>query len=79
MAGRGAEPAHVLRDEGATGALPTGRPSGGGLGLEGMRYRLESVGGQFDTASAADAGGTVFTATAWLPLRAAEVDLEGTR
>ena len=68
-----------LVDEGATGALPTGRPSGGGLGLEGMRYRLESVGGQFDTASAADAGGTVFTATAWLPLRAAEVDLEGTR
>lgn len=52
---------------------------GGGLGIAGMRYRLETAGGQLAVTSGHEGGGTVFTATAWLPLRAAEVDLEGTR
>lgn len=65
-----------LLDAEATGPLPTARP-GGGLGVESMRYRVESVGGHLVTDVEPDAGGRVFTATAWLPLRATEVTPEG--
>lgn len=42
-----------------------------GSGLEGMRRRLESVGGRLDTRRGSTADGATFTTTAWLPLRAA--------
>lgn len=67
-----------LIDDATTQQVPTGVPRGG-LGLDGMRYRLESAGGQLAAQESTEAGGRVFTATAWLPLRAAEVDVEGTR
>ncbi|GAB2885442.1 sensor histidine kinase [Nocardioides pacificus] len=44
-----------------------------GRGLDGMRRRLESVGGRLDVRRRDDAGGgSTFTATAWVPLRAQE-------
>ncbi|MEI2776582.1 MAG: histidine kinase [Tetrasphaera sp.] len=62
----------------STRPLPTAGPNAsGGLGVDSMRYRLESVGGQLVTDVEPDAGGRVFTATAWLPLRSAEVTAEG--
>jgi signal transduction histidine kinase len=45
--------------------------SDGGLGIDGMRRRLESVGGRLSTRRRADLEGTSFTATAWIPTRAA--------
>ena len=47
-------------------------PTSPGQGLEGMRRRLESVGGRLDVRRrvAADGGpGATFTATAWMPVR----------
>ncbi len=41
-----------------------------GQGLEGMRRRLESVGGRLDVRRRSEAGGPTFTATAWVPVRA---------
>ncbi|WP_028645211.1 sensor histidine kinase [Nocardioides sp. URHA0020] len=40
-----------------------------GQGLEGMRRRLESVGGRLDVRRREEAGGPTFTATAWVPVR----------
>jgi signal transduction histidine kinase len=40
-----------------------------GQGLDGMRRRLESVGGKLDVRRRAEAGGPTFTATAWVPVR----------
>ncbi|WP_426245115.1 sensor histidine kinase [Nocardioides sp. LHG3406-4] len=45
---------------------PAGSP---GQGLEGMRRRLESVGGRLDVRRRGEDSGQTFTATAWLPLR----------
>ena len=42
-------------------------PTGGGQGLDGMRRRLESVGGRLDVRRRDDP--PTFTATAWLPVR----------
>ncbi|CAI9418453.1 sensor histidine kinase [Nocardioides sp. T2.26MG-1] len=42
-------------------------PTTGGQGLEGMRRRLESVGGRLDVRRRSDP--PTFTATAWLPVR----------
>jgi signal transduction histidine kinase len=39
----------------------------GGQGLDGMRRRLESVGGRLDVRRRSDP--PTFTATAWLPVR----------
>ena len=39
-----------------------------GQGLDGMRRRLESVGGRLDVRRREEAGGATFTATAWVPL-----------
>jgi signal transduction histidine kinase len=40
-----------------------------GQGLEGMRRRLESVGGRLDVRRREEDGRTTFTATAWIPVR----------
>lgn len=40
-----------------------------GHGLEGMRRRLEAVGGRLDVLRREEPGGATFTATAWVPLR----------
>ncbi len=40
-----------------------------GQGLEGMRRRLESVGGRLDVRRREESGGATFTATAWVPVR----------
>jgi signal transduction histidine kinase len=44
------------------------RPGPPGQGLDGMRRRLESVGGRLDVRRRDDAGEPTFTATAWLPV-----------
>jgi signal transduction histidine kinase len=44
-------------------------PEHQGQGLDGMRRRLESVGGRLDVRRRAEAGGPTFTATAWVPVR----------
>ncbi|PZF85917.1 hypothetical protein C1I92_03300 [Jiangella anatolica] len=51
-------------------AAPAGTVAGGGAGLEGMRRRLESVGGRLDVRRRDEDGRTTFTATAWVPVRA---------
>jgi signal transduction histidine kinase len=43
---------------------------GSGQGLEGMRRRLEAVGGRMDVRRREDHDGTTFTTTAWVPVRA---------
>jgi signal transduction histidine kinase len=40
-----------------------------GLGIDGMRRRLESVGGRLTAQRRDEPGGAVFTATAWIPVR----------
>ncbi len=45
-------------------------PEPGGQGLDGMRRRLESVGGRLDVRRRDEAVGPTFTATAWVPVRA---------
>ncbi|SEE65585.1 sensor histidine kinase [Jiangella alba] len=42
----------------------------GGAGLDGMRRRLESVGGRLDVRRRDEDGRSTFTATAWVPVRA---------
>ncbi len=44
-------------------------PEHRGQGLDGMRRRLESVGGRLDVRRRAEPGGPTFTATAWVPVR----------
>ncbi len=78
--GRRGEPIHVDRDwrgelrievenvvdrDGGTALL------GEGMGLPGMRRRLESVGGRLDTRRRERDGSTTWTSTAWIPLRPA--------
>jgi signal transduction histidine kinase len=46
-------------------------PEHAGQGLDGMRRRLEAVGGRLDVRRRAEPGGPTFTATAWVPVRAA--------
>ncbi|GAA3549375.1 sensor histidine kinase [Nocardioides daeguensis] len=72
--GRRDQPVHVERHwEGdlrieVRNALPAGDPApGGGQGLDGMRRRLEAVGGRLDVRRRADP--PTFTATAWVPVR----------
>lgn len=42
---------------------------GSGQGVDGMRRRLEAVGGRLDVRRREEAGGPTFTATAWVPVR----------
>ncbi len=42
-----------------------------GQGVEGMRRRLESIGGRLDVRRRDEAGASTYTATAWVPLRQA--------
>lgn len=44
-------------------------PERQGQGVEGMRRRLEAVGGRLDVRRRAEVGGPTFTATAWVPVR----------
>ena len=46
-----------------------GETAEGGQGLDGMRRRLESVGGRVDVRRREEAAGTTFTTTAWVPVR----------
>ena len=50
-------------------ALAEPVPEHRGQGLDGMRRRLESVGGRLDVRRRAEPGGPTFTATAWVPVR----------
>jgi hypothetical protein len=54
-------------DSAQPGPAPTGQ------GLEGMRRRLESVGGKLDVRRRDSLDGPVFTATAWVPARRSEL------
>lgn len=59
-----------LRIEVRNGVDATAAPTpAGGLGVDGMRRRLESVGGRLDVRRRDDADGATFSATAWIPLR----------
>jgi signal transduction histidine kinase len=55
-------------DTGTETGSETGEASPG-QGLEGMRRRLESVGGRLDVRRREESGGATFTATAWVPVR----------
>ena len=47
-----------------------GSPAGGaGRGLDGMRRRLESIGGHLDVRRREQPAGTTFTVTAWMPVQ----------
>jgi signal transduction histidine kinase len=74
--GRRGEPVFVerhwegeLRIEVRNVIEPGQADTGPGQGLEGMRRRLESVGGHFDARRREEAGGATFTTTAWVPVR----------
>lgn len=45
--------------------------SGAGQGVEGMRRRLEAVGGRLDVRRRDESGGSTYTTTAWVPVRSA--------
>jgi hypothetical protein len=47
----------------------TGAPAETGLGIDGMRRRLESVGGRLDVRRRLADDTPTFTVTAWIPLR----------
>ena len=49
---------------------PGGEVTGPRHGLDGMRRRLESVGGRLDVRRREEEGRATFTATAWIPVRA---------
>ncbi len=53
----------------STPALSTPNAGRRGLGLEGMRTRLDSVGGRLDVRRRDERDGPTFTVTAWVPLR----------
>ena len=53
----------------ATWSSPAPRQAAPGHGLDGMRRRLESVGGRLDVRRRDEGGRTTFTATAWIPVR----------
>lgn len=76
--GRRGEPVYVERHwEGelrieVRNVVETSVPEGGngpGQGLDGMRRRLEAVGGRLDVRRREEPGGPTFTATAWVPVR----------
>lgn len=50
-------------------STPTSAPATGGRGLEGMRRRLESIGGHLDVRRREQPAGATFTVTAWMPVR----------
>lgn len=56
---------NVIGSPDDTGTIPLGT----GQGLEGMRRRLEAVGGRFDVRRREEPDGVSFTATAWVPVR----------
>lgn len=65
-------PIQASHGAGPVAAGPVPPTDGPRLGLEGMRARLEAVGGRLDVRRRSDPGvGPTFTATAWMPIRAA--------
>lgn len=74
--GRRDEPVYVERHwEGelrieVRNVIETATPAAGsGQGVDGMRRRLEAVGGRLDVRRREEPGGATFTATAWVPVR----------
>lgn len=76
--GRRDQPVHVerhwegdLRIEVQNAVVPGDSATSGGQGLDGMRRRLEAVGGRLDVRRRADPATSTatFTATAWVPVR----------
>jgi signal transduction histidine kinase len=73
--GRRGEPVYVERHwEGelrieVRNVIDPGGAAESGHGLEGMRRRLESVGGRLDVRRREEQGSATFTVTAWLPIR----------
>lgn len=51
------------------GAVDADAPVPGGQGLDGMRRRLDSVGGRLDVRRREEPSGPTFTVTAWIPVR----------
>lgn len=49
---------------------PPPEPALTGQGIEGMRHRLQAVGGRLDVRLGEETAGPTFTATAWMPIRA---------
>ncbi len=52
---------------------PTAEENSQGLGVPGMRDRLESIGGRLDVRRRQAPSGSTYTATAWIPLRSEAV------
>ncbi|MBN9612992.1 MAG: hypothetical protein J0H64_05955, partial [Actinobacteria bacterium] len=63
------EPGAEAAGADALSAQSVDEADAGGLGLEGMRRRLHSVGGRLEIERSAEEEATVFTASAWLPYR----------
>jgi signal transduction histidine kinase len=61
---------NVVQPPAAETTMPIGVPDAGGHGLDGMRRRLESVGGRLDLRRRDEPDGPTFTVTAWVPVRA---------
>lgn len=60
----------VAEQDDVTQPIRLDQPSAApGQGIDGMRRRLEAVGGRLDVRRRAEAGGQTFTATAWVPVR----------
>jgi signal transduction histidine kinase len=62
----GPDPARPMDETQPVAGIPMPRPDGG-QGLDGMRRRLEAVGGRLDTRRRTDPA--TYTATAWVPVR----------
>ncbi|WP_435747916.1 sensor histidine kinase [Nocardioides sp. SYSU DS0663] len=60
---------HETRPMAVVDPAAPARTEGAGHGLEGMRRRLEAVGGRLDVRRREEPAGATFTATAWVPLR----------
>ncbi|WP_181309918.1 sensor histidine kinase [Nocardioides campestrisoli] len=65
-------PIRALDEEPLTVWLPEEPRPSAGRGLEGMRRRVEAVGGRLDVRRRQEESGPTFTVTAWIPLRAGE-------
>ena len=59
---------NTMSDPTEESALPS-TPGAGGRGLDGMRRRLESIGGHLDVRRRDQPAGPTFTVTAWMPVR----------
>jgi signal transduction histidine kinase len=60
---------NVADEPAETMPIATARAATTGRGLDGMRRRLEVVGGRFDVRRRSDGDAVTFTVTAWVPVR----------